>query len=322
MGRKVDVEALQRVQNQAMQWIGGEGRRAFRIARSLDRLGWLDIGQTAAKATILSALKVIKSGSMQDLLDRIAKVDKKGVTRIRNVSEEEFMKMNPWKRKSWSTRARRWLKMIPQDILEGNPWEKGTKRRVKEWVKENVRRKGADSILWGRWEINEGWEDCEEYEDEDLEQNASRKRRAEEGKKNRKPPTSNKQLKKLGEPCKKICRIEEESAKDVDKTQAVNSEPRPKPGEEGSHVPKTTQSGNTRQKARARKEEYRRKVELKRKEKREKAAQKERKKKEREEAVRKKGEKRTKNQPKILDWFSKKEGEQRRQPMGGRKGVG
>ena len=61
MGRKVDIDALQRVQNQAMMWIGGEGRRAFRINRSLDRLGWLDIGQTAAKATILSALKVIKS---------------------------------------------------------------------------------------------------------------------------------------------------------------------------------------------------------------------------------------------------------------------
>ena len=68
MGRKVDIDALQRVQNQAMMWIGGEGRRAFRINRSLDRLGWLDIGQTAAKATILSALKVIKSGTMQDLL--------------------------------------------------------------------------------------------------------------------------------------------------------------------------------------------------------------------------------------------------------------
>ena len=39
-------------------------------------------------------------------------------------------------------------------------------------------------------------------------------------------------------------------------------------------------------------------------------------------AVGKLGEKRTKNQPKILDWFRKQEGEQRRQPMGGRKGVG
>ena len=77
-----------------------------------------------------------------------------------------------------------------------------------------------------------------------------------------------------------------------------------------------------RQKARARKEEYRRKIELKRKEKKEKAAQKEKKKREREEAVRRKGEKRTKNQPKILDWFRKKDVEQRREPMGGRKGVG
>ena len=60
--------------------IGGEGRRAFRIDRSLDRLGWLDIGQTAAtaaKASILNALKVIHSGTMPDLLNKIARVDKK-----------------------------------------------------------------------------------------------------------------------------------------------------------------------------------------------------------------------------------------------------
>ena len=122
MGRKVDTTTI------AMMWIGGEGRRAFRIERSLDRLGWLDIGQTAAKATILSALKVIHSGTMTDLQNKIAKVDKKGVTRIKGMSEEEFKKMNPWKRKSWSTRSRRWLKEMPQDILEGSPWEKATKR--------------------------------------------------------------------------------------------------------------------------------------------------------------------------------------------------
>ena len=88
MGRKVDIEALQRVQNQAMMWIGGEGRRAFRIERSLDRLGWLDIGQTAAKASILNALKVIHSGTMADLLNKIAKVDKKGVIRIKGISRK------------------------------------------------------------------------------------------------------------------------------------------------------------------------------------------------------------------------------------------
>ena len=63
-------------------------------------------------------------------------------------------------------------------------------------------------------------------------------------------------------------------------------------------------------------------MELKAKEKKEKAAQKEKNRKEREEAVRRKGEKCTKNQPKILEWFRKQAGEQKRNPMGGRKGVG
>ena len=99
---------------------------------------------------------------MPDLLNKIARVDKKGVIRIKKVSEEEFKRMNSWKRKSWSTRSRRWLKMMPHEILEGNPWEKGTKTRVKEWVKDNVRRRGLDSILWGRWEQCEEEEDGEE----------------------------------------------------------------------------------------------------------------------------------------------------------------
>ena len=38
-GRKVDLEALQRVQNMAMSWIGGEGRRAFRVDAFLEKLG-------------------------------------------------------------------------------------------------------------------------------------------------------------------------------------------------------------------------------------------------------------------------------------------
>ena len=48
---------------------------------------------------------------------------------------------------------------------------------MKEWVKENVKRKGADSILWGRWEVNEEWEECEECEDRGNEQNTPRKKR-------------------------------------------------------------------------------------------------------------------------------------------------
>ena len=70
------------------------------------------------------------------------------------------------------------------------------------------------------------------------------------------------------------------------------------------------------------KEEYRQKVELRRKEKKEKAAEREKKKREREEALRGKGEKKTKNQPKISIWFRKKDAERRGQPVGGRQGVG
>jgi len=319
MGRKVDLEALQRVQNQAMLWIGGEGKRAFRVTRSLDRLGWLDIGQTAAKATILSALKVIKSGSMQDLMDRIAKVDKKGVIRIKTVSEDELKKMNQWKRKSWSTRARRWLKKLPQEILEGNPSEKGTKRKVKEWVKENVRRKGADPILWGRWETEEEWEDCEENESEMENPKEGRKQ---ESKVRRKPPTSGKQLRKLGEPNRKMGRIEGDPSRDVNIPQAVKSDPWPKPGEDGSAEKGRGQEVNGRKNARKRKEEYRKRAELRKKEKKEKAAEKEKKRKERIETMRKKGEGKTRNQPKISAWLRMGNGGKRGHPIGGKTGVG
>ena len=80
--------------------------------------------------------------------------------------------------------VRRWLKMMPHEILEGNPWEKGTKTRVKEWVKDNVRRRGLDSILWGRWE------QCEEKDEGEEE---TGKMTGGESPKSRNPPTSRKQ---------------------------------------------------------------------------------------------------------------------------------
>ena len=33
-------------------------------------------------------------------------------------------------RKSWSTRARRWLKMMPADLRERNPWKESKKSAV------------------------------------------------------------------------------------------------------------------------------------------------------------------------------------------------
>merc|ERR1712016_447699 len=83
-------------------------------------------------------------------------------------------------------------------------------------AKENVRRKGADPILWGRWETEEEWEECEENENEKSTMGSSKEGGAQESKMRRKPPTSSKQLRKLGEPTKKMGRIEEDSARDAD----------------------------------------------------------------------------------------------------------
>ena len=65
-------------------------------------------------------------------------------------------------RKSWSTRARRWLKMMPASLRERNPWKESTKKAVKTWVKENVGSRGEDHVLWGRWQIAEAHEEGKE----------------------------------------------------------------------------------------------------------------------------------------------------------------
>ena len=186
-------------------------------------------------------------------------------------------------------------------------------------MKENVRRRGADSVLWGRWEESAEWEEREEDEEGAK---VIEKKMTKGNPKDRNPPTSGKQMRRLGEPRRKVCRVEEEQAQDENNTQNGNSNPRPTPGEEGPNVNQSRHYGNKRLNAKTRKEEFRRKRELRAKEKKEKAALKEKNKKEREEALRRKGAKRTKNQPKILEWFKKKGGGQKRHPTGGRKGVG
>ena len=141
-----------------------------------------------------------------------------------------------------------------------------------------------------------------------------------------------------------MCRVEKESALDENEIQVVNSKPRPKPVEEGAPATKSkesgkirpgvdgplmreptspaVQNGKKRQAARIRKEEYRTKRELRAKMRKEKATMKKKKKKEQEETIRKKGERLTKNQPKIVEWFRRDDGGQRKAHTGGKKGVG
>ena len=86
--------------------------------------------------------------------------------------------------------------------------------------------------------------------------------------------------------------------------------------------PMIPQDGNKRQAARKRKEEYRKNRELKAQMKKEKVALKEKKRKELEDTLRKKGERQTKNQPKLLEWFKRKGEGQQKTHTGGKKGVG
>ena len=60
MGRRSDLARLQRMQKRVMRWVRGKDMKAFRTEKPLKGLGWLDVGQTAAKATtIMTAMKVL-----------------------------------------------------------------------------------------------------------------------------------------------------------------------------------------------------------------------------------------------------------------------
>ena len=52
-----------------MIWWGGDGSRAFRTGAASDRTGWLDVGQVAEKATIMSAMKVKSQEKQERLLE-------------------------------------------------------------------------------------------------------------------------------------------------------------------------------------------------------------------------------------------------------------
>ena len=75
-------------------------------------------------------------------------------------------------------------------MLERNPWSDSTKKAVRVWVKDDVKIKGEDAILWGKWE------------DDDLEYE-----RLEEGT-CPKPYWTEKQMRRRGEPQRKRMRRE------------------------------------------------------------------------------------------------------------------
>jgi hypothetical protein len=139
------------------------------------------------------------------LEERLGKRDKAGKLRVKNVSKAELQGMNMWVRKAWSTRARRWMKMMPEEVRSRDPWLVSTRRLVREWVKENVAQKGEDPVLWGKWEESD-------LEEEKLEEACQR------------PVWTNSQMKRRGEPPKKKSRRDESDAKATKQVDKVRYE--------------------------------------------------------------------------------------------------
>ena len=138
--------------------------------------------------------------------------------------------------------------------------------------------------------------------------------------------------------------MEKEAIQCKNELQASNSNLGPKPRKEGQPAAKAletdkqqagaeglprikppqpaVQKRNNRQAKIMKKEESRTKRELKAKMRKEKATMRKKKKKEQEEIMRKKGERLTRNQPKIVEWLGRNDGGQRQAHTGGKKGVG
>ena len=158
-------------------------------------------------------------------------------------------------------------------MRERNPWKESTKKAVKRWVTENVGSRGEDNILWGRWQsenIQEGLQI--------------------EEKKRKKPPTSNKQMKKRGEPVRK------EKKKDLE----MKTAPEKENVEQGED--KSSQK-LTRKEEKTRKEERRVAREVRRKRTKENRVIREKKAKIAKEKLENEGRRRNKNQQVLRDWL-------------------
>ena len=162
--------------------------------------------------------------------------------------------------------------MAKDDARRTEGKKESTKKAVKRWVKENVGSRGEDHILWGRWQTVEALEEGGEVQ------------------KRKKPPTSNKQMKKLGEP----------SRKERKEVVAVKEDPGKKGVEEKTHK---DEQKPTRKEENLRREERRLAREVRRKKTKDNRLEKERKKKLAKEKLEQEGLKRNKNQMVLREWL-------------------
>ena len=140
--------------------------------------------------------------------------------------------------------------------------------------------------------------------------------------KSRNPPTSRKRMRRLGEPQRKMLKLEKHQSDEHPPANADGPGRNQQTiGSERKGLTDEPRRENGAQK-KLRKVKNREKREQKTKARKEREAAKAKKKTEREEKLRNKGEMLTRNQPKISGWFRKEGAGSKRTPTGGKTGVG
>ena len=147
-GLKANMEQLQGVQSAAARWVLQLRRRDWSLRHGLKKLGWMSVCQQAAYQTVKIAIQVLQKRTPERLYESLTHI--KDGQRVRRVfSEDDIKQLKLSTRKAWSTRALRWLEMMPASMLEKDFNFKSSKKALKAWIKHRVPARG-DKVLWGK----------------------------------------------------------------------------------------------------------------------------------------------------------------------------
>ena len=154
---KGNMERLQGIQSAAARWILQIRRRDWSLRSGLKRLGLLSVCQQAAYQTVKVALTVLKEKKPERLYHCLTEM-KDGLSQRKVLEENKFMRMKQTTRKSWSSRALRWINVMDKDMIDMDMKLRASKLKPQEWIKHCVPVRG-DRILWGKPLVGIGHQD-------------------------------------------------------------------------------------------------------------------------------------------------------------------
>ena len=154
---KGNMDRLQGIQSAAARWILQIRRRDWSLRSGLKRLGLLSVCQQAAYQTVKVARTVLKEKKPERLYHCLTEI-KDGLSERKVLEENKFMRMKQTTRKSWSSRALRWINVMDKDMIDMDMKLRASKLKLKEWIKHCVSVRG-DRILWGKPLVGRGHQD-------------------------------------------------------------------------------------------------------------------------------------------------------------------